>query len=295
MTTPRDPDRLIREYLTEGPTELPDRTYDALRGDIDRTRQRVVFGPWRESHMNNIAKVALALTAVTVLAVTGLNLLPGASGPGAAPSPTPSPSPAASPTPGPTPSPREAYMPPTGALVAGTYDAVSEVDLIPFSFTVADGWNSEGWYLTKSDVGTDRPDAYVMFTPVGNLLADPCESAPASPAVGPTVEDLALAAAALPGIDASPTLDATLDGRAGRLVEYVIPKDITCASGRFTIWRDPVGGGLWENAPFGETVRMWILDVDGSRFVVTGVYHSTTSAADRAELQGIVDSLTFGD
>ena len=31
MTAPRDPDRLIRAFLDEGPTELPDRAYDAVR------------------------------------------------------------------------------------------------------------------------------------------------------------------------------------------------------------------------------------------------------------------------
>lgn len=292
MTTPRDPDRLIREYLTEGPSELPDRTYDALRGDIDRTRQRVVIGPWKESHMNSLAKLAIALAAVVVVAVAGLNLLPGTSGFGAGPSPTPSPAPTASPTPTPTPMPTP-HMPPVGTLVAGTYEAVSDDQLIPFTFTVPNGWNSEGWYLTKSSVGTPRPETYVMFVPVDNLLADPCASAPAMPAVGPTVDDLAVAAAALPGTDVAPTLDVTLGGQVGKVVEYVIPEDITCAAGKFTIWRDPAGGTLWEEAPYGETVRMWILDVDGSRFVITAVHHSTSSDADKAELQGIVESVTF--
>ena len=38
---------------------------------------------------------------------------------------------------------------------------------------------------------------------------------------------------------------------------------------------------------------MWILDVDGSRFVITAVYHPTSSEADAAELQAVVDSVTF--
>ena len=49
MTTPRDPDRLIRAYLSEGPERAARSGYDTVRGDIDRTRQRVVVGPWRES------------------------------------------------------------------------------------------------------------------------------------------------------------------------------------------------------------------------------------------------------
>ena len=47
MTAPRDPDRLIRAFIDEGMTELPDRAYDAVRSHIDQTHQRVVIGPWR--------------------------------------------------------------------------------------------------------------------------------------------------------------------------------------------------------------------------------------------------------
>ena len=63
MTTPRDPDRLIRAFLDEGSTELPDRAYDAVRAHIERTRQRVVIGPWREPPMPTIARFAVAAAA----------------------------------------------------------------------------------------------------------------------------------------------------------------------------------------------------------------------------------------
>ena len=35
------------DYLDTGPTQLPDRSFDAVREAIDDTRQRVVIGPWR--------------------------------------------------------------------------------------------------------------------------------------------------------------------------------------------------------------------------------------------------------
>ena len=60
MTAPRETDRLIRAFLHEGGTELPDRAFDAVRRDIHRTRQRVVIGPWREPDMSNLARVAIA-------------------------------------------------------------------------------------------------------------------------------------------------------------------------------------------------------------------------------------------
>jgi hypothetical protein len=45
MNVSHDPNRLIREFLDEGVSELPDRAYDAVRSHIDHTRQRVVIGP----------------------------------------------------------------------------------------------------------------------------------------------------------------------------------------------------------------------------------------------------------
>jgi hypothetical protein len=82
MNTSRDPDRLISTFLAEGQTELPDRVFDAVRSEIDRTRQRVVIGPWRSPDMNSLAKVAIAAAAVVVVAVVGINLLPASTGVG---------------------------------------------------------------------------------------------------------------------------------------------------------------------------------------------------------------------
>lgn len=288
MTTPRDPDRLIRAYLAEGPEVLPDQSYDTVRDDIDRSRQRVVVGPWREAQMNNLAKLAIGLAAVLVVAIGGWNLLPSATGTGGVgPSATPSPAPSVYPRPSGSPTAPE-YFPPIGELAAGTYEAVSEADLVPFSFTVPDGWNSEGWYITTSSIATPRPDTYINFLPVRNLYADPCLARLASPAIGPTVDDLAEAAAAIPETEAAPTVDVTLDGRATKLVEFVIPESYACDVGKFLVTED-----YYEEAPYGETVRMWILDVDGSRFVITAVYHPTSSEADKAELRAVVESVTF--
>ncbi len=294
MTTPRDPDRLIREYLTEGPSELPDRTYEALRGDIDRTRQRVVIGPWRESHMNNIAKVAIALAAVVVVAVAGLNLLPGQGGSGSiGPSASPLASPLASTSPGPSPSPSGlAYLPPDGPLEAGTYDVVYGSGLLPFSFTVPAGWSSSGWFLTNdADI-----NLRLTFSPVGNLYDDPCQGTLASPPIGPSVDDLTAGLVALPGTTASTTQDVVLDGRDATLVEYTIREDLTCAMDRFYLLREPGPGfgDFWTFPPYGDIVRTWIVDVDGERFVMMADIRKGLSAADQAELQDVIDSVTFG-
>lgn len=294
MTTPRDSDRLIRAFLAEGPHELPDRAYDTVRGDIDRTRQRVVIGPWRESRMNNVAKVAIALAAVVVVAIAGLNLLPtspGVGGPGPSPSPSPAPSSSPSPSPSPSPSSSAAFsFPPEGPLEAGTHQAIDESGRVPFSFTVPAGWSSSGWWLTNDADANLR----LTFVPVGNTYSDPCQGTLAVPPTGPSVDDLAAALVGLPGTTASTTKDVVLDGRDAKLVEYTIRKDITCAQDNFYLLRDLGDGDFLTFAPFGDTVRTWILDVDGNRFVMMADIQPGLSAAHKAELQDVIDSVKFG-
>jgi Tol biopolymer transport system component len=67
MTTPRDPDRLVRAFLDEGPTVLPDRAVESLLGEIHRTRQRAVLGPWRTQPMFRTSLAAAAVIAVVAI------------------------------------------------------------------------------------------------------------------------------------------------------------------------------------------------------------------------------------
>jgi transglutaminase-like putative cysteine protease len=77
MTATHDLDRLIRAFLDEGLTELPTHAYDAVRSDIERTRQRVVIGPWSEPHMPRLASVAIAAAAVLIVGAVGLTAIGG--------------------------------------------------------------------------------------------------------------------------------------------------------------------------------------------------------------------------
>ena len=120
--------------------------------------------------MNNLAKVAIAMAAVVVVAIAGLNLVPTRQASGGL---------------GPSAHRRADGLPQAkriaeplgvhaaGTLAAGTYEAVSEFDLVPFSFTVPDGWNSEGGISRPARLRTRRPDPYVNFVPVGQPLRRP--------------------------------------------------------------------------------------------------------------------------
>ena len=98
MTSSRDPDRLIHDFVLEGEEQLPDQVYDAVRGVIEQKRQRVVFGPWRTPTMNKIVTIGLTAAAVVVALFLGAQFFGVPSGGvGSQPTATPEPTPVAVP------------------------------------------------------------------------------------------------------------------------------------------------------------------------------------------------------
>ena len=78
MTTPRNPDRLIRTYLQEdealGHHEVPEHVYGAIRDGIEQTRQRAVIGSMGVPDMNKFLAIGLGTAAVVVALLIGSNL-----------------------------------------------------------------------------------------------------------------------------------------------------------------------------------------------------------------------------
>ena len=92
MSTDRDVTRIVRSWLEEGATALPDRVLDTVLDQLPATPQRRAWWPARRfEKMNNFAKVAIAAAAVVVVAVVGLNVLPRSGGGVGGPGPTPTP------------------------------------------------------------------------------------------------------------------------------------------------------------------------------------------------------------
>lgn len=51
-------------------------------------------------------------------------------------------------------------------------------------------------------------------------------------------------------------------------------------------------GDRYQQAP-GQSDRLWILDVNGERLLIDASYGPHVTAADRAELAAVVDSIRF--
>ena len=110
MSADRDVTRIVRSWLDEGVTALPDRVLDAVLDQVPATRQRRAWWPARRfREMNNAIRIVVAAAAVVVVALIALNLMPSNRGVGGPPS--------IAPTPSPTPAPTL----PTGEIPPGTY------------------------------------------------------------------------------------------------------------------------------------------------------------------------------
>jgi len=295
MTASRDPDRLIRAFLDEGLTELPDRVYDVVRSDIDRTRQRVVVGPWRTPDMNSYAKLAIAAAAVVVVVFIGINLLPRSGGIGggtATPSPSPSPSPTSTPSPSSTPT---AVFPPMGKLATGARHSMTR-DGVRFSLSVpTSDWFSNGDFAIDKSGGVTPDGAGFIFwgdAPIG-VFADPCAQK-RSPPVGPSVADLAEAVTTVPGTDVvSGPSDVTVGGHPAKHLVLTVREDVGCTAESFYLWYAATPGLARFATELGSTIGVWIVDVDGKIVWIDGETFKGAGPEPGNQIQQIVDSIAF--
>jgi hypothetical protein len=292
MTASRDPDRLIHAFLDEGLIDLPDRTYDVVRSEIDRTRQRVVFGPWRTPDMNLFARLATLAGAVVVVAVVGYNLLPASSGVGVGPgvSPSPSPSPTAPPDPSPSPT---VVFPPAGELAIGQH--AMTLDGVPFTFSVSkSGWMSNGSFAIDKSVPDPEGASFIFWgdSPIG-VFADPCAELKGPP-IGQSTADLAAAVAKVPGTDlVSGPLDVKVGGYPAKYVAVMIREDVDCAAENFYLWYAPQPDLARYATQLGSTIRVWIIDVDGTPVWIDGETYKGAGPEPEQDIQQIIDSIRF--
>ena len=228
--------------------------------------------------MQNIVKIGLAAAVGVVVAIVGINLLMGnggIGGPTASASASLAPSTAAeaslSPTPEPTPRTFPGQPTQSGDLVVGTrYSAV--VDGVSFSFAApAPNWEPQppGFYVSKSFFTYQDAEAIVLLTTFpGSSHTDPCTTL--NPALGgATAADLAAAVASNYGMQlvSGPT-DVTVGGRAAVQITQIVHEDLGCDPGYFFSWKPFDLGAFWMATNAGYTINTWVVDVEGTLFVI---------------------------
>jgi len=304
-------DDLIRAFIAEGRDELPDRAFDEVRGDIHRTRQRVVIGPWREPQMSNLAKAALAAAAVIAVLFGASRLLPSTPGPGASP-PPPTPSPSQSATPTESGAPSVAFISPgqicdtrdqTGPLEPGAYsvsDAFAAV--VPYTVEVPAGWTLFGGCLFANGVSETDSDVLFVTWNVSHIFPDACQwDENDVVAAGTTAAELTDLLRSQLGRVASATTDVEVDGFAAKRTEFTVAPEIdqsTCSGGPpgyIRLWPDagPDFNGGFCCSPNGSTDDMRIVDVNGQRVVVIVERLAGASPEDISAAEAIADSIDF--
>ena len=177
---------------------------------------------------------------------------------------------------------------------------------VPFSFRVPTvGWarfssistdTSAGGPISinKSVTGPQDAEAIIFWTsfPDGDY-ADPCARL-LSPEVRSSAADLAAAVSTAPGtkLVKGPS-DVTLGGRPAKHVVLTVREKVGCDPGFFYAWRDVYGGPLWPKTRVGDTIRVWIVDVHGTRLFIEAETARGFSRELAEEVRRIVESIRF--
>ena len=162
--------------------------------------------------------------------------------------------------------------------------------------TVPDGWYARSALRGAGLVRTEGGGvAELSFNSVGNLVADPCATAPPArgpmldPPLGPSVDELVAGLRSLSGFQVTEPVDITLDGWDGKQLELTHPAG--CADALLGL-TPPDDGESWEiMSREGWHSTFWILDVEGLRFVVIAAYEENPRGNTLRDLSRMVGSI----
>jgi hypothetical protein len=246
-------------------------------------------------HLGKIVPVAMALTLVAGCASAAVPTSPSPA------DPTPSTPAAATATHTPPSTPTTVAgardIPGSGPIEPGRY-YIAEGPWTPasFSFTMPAGWVAEngGQTVSKHPNESGRETSWSVSV-VDRLFADPCGPNDTID-VGPTADHLAAALRALPGPDVSIPVDVTIGGRSWKVVEVTVPADVDVEKCDppigLQVWLDR-GGNKYFLAGHESVARIYMVDVDGARFVVVANHRPTSAPEDIAEMEAIIASIEF--
>ena len=315
MSGPNDLDRQLNAFLMDGPTTLPDASFDAVRDRTEETRQRVVLGPWRAPQMNKLLTIGVGAAAVIAVLFLGSRFVgsPTATVGG------PASEPPASVAPSEAPASVAPAAPPDDSLATGpflvfdpTIQSAPFDDGPPVTVTIpARGWTAlpENGIILKGDEA-DPPEgagAALLTGDTGadglHVYRDPCywqSTTPINPAS--TVDEIVDALAAQRSRDATAPVDVTVGGYAGKSITLHVPNDATTRADAFkdcdqdtfaTYGVEGLDGPTRYQQGPGQVDEFWILDVNGKLVILDATYNPATPPELVDELRTIVESATF--
>ena len=280
MSADRDVTPIVRSWLQDGVTSLPDHVLDRVFDQVPAIRQeRGWLVGRRNPAMQNTLKLALAAAAVIAVVVAGLNLVPRSESAVIGPPKSPAASSEAS-----TPTPPVPVR--TEMFPGGFEEPKFSVLRPPGWYLCCSGTSGPGYSVIR---GTTAPPLgmSVYFYLPATTFSDPCGLVAVDPPVGPTVDDLVQALREIPNISTTEPVASTIAGVPATYLEMTHDDTLPCEADQFYIW-----DRNWTQGP-GQIVRTWVLEVDGSRLVVSALRYPEATAEMLAEQQSILDSLQF--
>jgi hypothetical protein len=290
MTHDRDIERILGQWLGDGPTEVPDRVIDVVADRIARQSQRPAWRfHGRKPNMTTTLRAGAGLAAVVIVAIGGIYLFgpPAGSGIGG-PAATPSPSPSAVSTP--TASPAQ--------LSTFTFKPRLTVQA-PAGWTVdGDGPRSVGLKPPAGPAGPGAGSILVMSGPFVDAADADCENRPAVGG-GATTDELVAAFSTDPAVTTTATGTVDVGDQTGQVLDIQLAPTWTGKCG----W----GGGkpaalllmaTAEGPGFGigetEAARVVLVDVGGKVVaIIVSATDGPTQAAALAQAMPIVEAIQF--
>ena len=182
---------------------------------------------------------------------------------------------------------------------------------VRFSFIVPRGWErlstrpakkspSGPISLNKSSEGAQEAEGIIYWTsfPDGDH-ADPC-ARQLAPSIGRSAASLAAAVSTAPGTKlVKGPLNVTVGGYPAKYVVLTVRKYVDCDPGFFYTWREVFGGAFWRSTREGDTIRVWIVPMRGTRFFkrtrlfIAAATREDASAMLKREVKQIVGSFRF--
>jgi hypothetical protein len=302
MTGPRDIERTLDAWFVDGQSVMPDRLFEAVLDQVERTPQRPFARLRRRlTEMTPRIRILMAAAAALIVAVVGFALIgrPQPDGVGASPSASALSTPIVSPSPAlferqsrqfdPFVGPGETPSPRAGALTFSTPAGWGNPEDFPNGFQI-------------SPRGAGEADGIWLWSDVVVVSeADPCSETP-EPSVGESARDIADWLAEATGVVASTPIAVSIGGLEGWRVDIsmdpawteVCPfSDGQPVRGLFTD-RPPEGGFHWT---IGGDARMraYLLDVGNGRALLVDIEASTKASyvAFVDDATAVVESFEF--
>lgn len=149
-------------------------------------------------------------------------------------------------------------------------------------------------YISKSATGPQGAEGIVFWAGFPHdKRADLCTSL-LSPTANPSAAELAQAVATAPGTDlVGKPSTVVVGGRPATHVVITVREHLGCEPGYFYRWEDQMWGPFWPGTSVGDTIRVWIVDVDGTRLFIEAET-AAGSGLDR-EVHEIVGSIRFDE